>query len=515
MASANLSQELDHSICLNICTNPLNLRFGHNDSTDCVPDTQVESGSYPCPECRKKFQVQPANIILPNVVEHFQSTRIFCTFCIHSPVPAVMSCLLCEASLCDNHLRVHSKSPEHVLTEPTTSMEKRKWSIHKEILEYFCPADAPCICVSCSLDGDHQGHKVEMLHEASEKKKQNVINVLWKLIAEKEEIQKRVQSLQECRRKVQEKASDEKEEVTNVFKDLRRQLEDLEKRVMSEISRQEEQLSLTMSDVIQQLEIKNDQLSRKMGHIEELCNMTDPLTVLQESHTWDLCDTEDGDNEDRARHDELLHDGRSLDVAEISHTLHTGLSDMIKEVNACLNIQQAADILLDGNTAHNYLQISDDMKTASWSDIKQNRRETPKRFQNFIQVISCNRFFSGQHYWEVDLSESQRWIIGMCYPSIDRRGNRSRIGRNDKSWGLYRNINQCSVVDNSKVNHLPVNITSNIVRVYLDYEAGQLSFYDLSDPIRHLYTYTTSFTEPLHAALWLGKGCIKMRRGSE
>ncbi|CAI9591074.1 unnamed protein product, partial [Staurois parvus] len=95
--------------------------------------------------------------------------------------------------------------------------------------------------------------------------------------------------------------------------------------------------------------------------------MTDPLTVLQESDTGDLCDTEDGDNEDRERHEELLHDGGGLDVVGVLHMLHT-LSDIITGVNVSFYIQEAEDILLDGNTAHNNLHISDDRKTASWSE---------------------------------------------------------------------------------------------------------------------------------------------------
>ncbi|XP_072266711.1 E3 ubiquitin-protein ligase TRIM39-like [Pyxicephalus adspersus] len=528
MASADLRQELGCSICLNIYTDPVMLRCGHNFCRVCIDrvlDTQEGSGGYSCPECREEFQDRPAlhrNITLRNIVETFRSTQtdqqeteIFCTYCIHFPVPAVKSCLHCEASLCDNHLRVHSKSPEHVLTDPSTSMEKRKCSVHRELLKYYCPADAACICVSCRLVGDHQGHKVEMLDEAAEKKTHKLRNVLQKLTAEREETEKRVQSLQEDMINVQEKSSGLTEEVTNLFRDLRRQLEDLEKRVLSEISRQEAHLSLSLSDMIQQLEIKEEELAMEIDDIEDLCNMTDPLTVLQESDTWDLCDTEHGDNEDRERLDELLHDGRSLDVAGISHTLHTGVSDMIKEVNACYNIQEAADILLDVNTAYNNLQISDDMKTVSRSDKKQNRPETPKRFQDYSQILGSRRFPSGRHYWEVDVSNSEWWAVGMCYPSIDRRGKKSYIGDNRKSWGLYRYYRSCTVMHDSYKIRLPYNISSNRVRVYLDYEAGQLSFYDMCDPIRHLYTFTTSFTEPLHAALWLGDGgSIKISGGN-
>ncbi|XP_077327893.1 tripartite motif-containing protein 14-like [Lithobates pipiens] len=237
---------------------------------------------------------------------------------------------------------------------------------------------------------------------------------------------------------------------------------------------------------------------------------TDPLTVLQESDTGDLCDTEDGDNEDRERHEELLHDGGGLDVAGV---LHTGLSDIITEVNVYFYIQGAADILLDGNTADNYLHISDDRKTVSRSDRYQNHPETPERFQYCTQVLSSRSFSSGRHYWEVDVGGADIWRVGMCYPSIERRGRESWIGNTKKSWALHSFINQYSVIHDSKVILLPPIPSSNRVRIYLDYEAGRISFYDLCDPIRHLHTFTTTFTEPLHAGIGVWRGCIKICGG--
>ncbi|XP_073479346.1 E3 ubiquitin/ISG15 ligase TRIM25-like [Aquarana catesbeiana] len=339
MASANLRAELECSVCLNIYTDPVNLRCGHNFCRVCIDrvlDTQEGSGGYSCPECREKFQDRPVlhrNITLRNIVENFLSAQpdreesgVFCTHCVDSPVPAVRSCLLCEVSLCDKHLRVHKKSPEHILCDSTLSMESRKCSVHKKILEYYCTEDETCICVSCRMIGGHKGHKMESLDEASEKKKETLRNVLQNLLTKREETEERVQSLQEHRRKVEEEAAGDTERVTALFRDLRRRLEDLEKRILREISGRAERISISIRD----LEIKKEELSRKIGHIEELCNMTDPLTVLQESDTGDLCDTEDGDNEDRERHEGLLHDGGGLDVAGV---LHTGLSDIITEVD--------------------------------------------------------------------------------------------------------------------------------------------------------------------------------------
>ncbi|XP_077122679.1 E3 ubiquitin/ISG15 ligase TRIM25-like [Ranitomeya variabilis] len=519
MASAILRDELLCSICLSTFKDPVMLRCGHNFCRVCIDrvlDTQDGSGVYSCPECREEFQVRPAltrNINLHNVAERFlitqqeqeEITGICCTYCVDFPVPAVRSCLHCEASLCDKHLRVHSKSPEHVLSDPSTSLEKRKCSVHKELLKYYCTQDAICICVSCSLAGEHRRHRVEMLDEASKKKKKKLRNVHKKLITKRKKTEERVRSLEERRRKAQAKAAGESKRVTALCTDIRRRVDDLEKKLLSEISRQEKEESLSLSALIHQLEIKKDELSRKMRHIEELCNMTDPLTVLQDPDTGDLCDPEEkGGDEDTGGHDEQPHDGDDLDVAVISHTLHT-LCEVISGIRSGIYVEGPADILLDVNTASNNVLISDDLKTATETEEKQKRPETAERFQKYNQVMSRRGFTSGRHYFDVEIRISEWWGVGMCYPSIDRRDHQSMIGNDNKSWSLWRyNYNQYLVRHDSEEIQLPYKISSDRVRICLDYEAGQLSFYELCDPIRHLHTFTAAFSEPLHAALYLG-----------
>ncbi|XP_073506359.1 E3 ubiquitin/ISG15 ligase TRIM25-like [Phyllobates terribilis] len=678
MASAHLRDELICSICMNIYTDPVTLRCGHNFCWVCingVQDTEGGYGVYTCPECRATFQKWPPlqrNTTLCNVVENFLSTQshqkitgICCTYCVDYSVSAVRSCLHCEASLCDKHLKVHIKTAgDHVLTDPSTSLKTRKCSIHRKILEYYCTEDAACVCASCSSVGEHRGHRVEMLVEASEKKKKKLKNVLQKLVTKREKTEKTVQSLEERRSKAQEQAAGEAERVTALFIDIRRRVDELEKSILSEISRQAEQKSL--SDGIQKLEIKKDELSWKMRHIEKLCNMTDPLTVLQEPDTGDLCDPEeeegdettgghdggdedtgghdggdedtgghdggdedtgghdrgdedtgghdggdedtgghdggdedtgghdggdedtgghdggdedtgghdrgdedtgghdggdedtggldggdedtgghDGGDEDTGGHDRGDedtgghdggdedtggldggdedtgghdggdedtggHDGGDRGAKLIAHTLHT-LSDIIRALNVTFYGEGPADILLDVNTACNNLLISDDLKTATWTWNIPNRPQTKKRCQH-DQVMSGRIFTSGRHYWDVEISGSGWWILGMCYPSIDRRGDQSLIGYNNKSWGLYKGrwFNHCSVRHNSKVIQLPHKISSYRVRICLDYEARQLSFYELCDPIRHLHTFTATFTEPLHAVLYVCNSSIKI-----
>ncbi|XP_044153223.1 E3 ubiquitin-protein ligase TRIM39-like [Bufo gargarizans] len=514
MASANLRDELSCSICLNIYIDPITLRCGHNfcrGCIDCVLNTQqAASRTYTCPDCREEFLERPVlqrNITLHNVAECIRSTQpekeetgISCTYCIHTATLAVKSCLLCEACLCEDHLRVHSNSAEHVLSEPTTNPGSRKCSVHKKILEYFCLSDAKCICTTCIVDGDHKGHQVISMPEASERKKEELRNVLEQLFVKREKIEKRVQSLPENTREVQGKALSITERSTVLFKDLRRQLDDLEINILSQISRLAMQASLSVSDLIQDLEKQKDELSTKICHIEEIRRMADPFIVLQDD-VLDFHDLQMPDEDTVGK----------LDLDLIMNTVDLGLSKIVAYEDRGIFLKEASSLRLDVSSASNYVKVSDDLKSASMSTTSQKFPKTPERFGEY-QVLSSGGFSSGKHYWDVETSKTGLWTVGMAYPSIERSGDLSCIGYNCKSWGLRYSEDQCSARHNKRVFSVPYSKSSHTFRVCLDYEAGQLSFYELSDPIRHLYTFTTTFTEPLHAAfrVW-GDSWVRLR----
>ncbi|XP_073472146.1 nuclear factor 7, ovary-like [Aquarana catesbeiana] len=487
MASADPRKELECFICLNISTDPVTLKCGHSFCLYCIGhvlDTQRSEG-YSCPKCKQEFQERPAPC---NMADNFLSARL------------------------------HRKSSEHVY-EPTTSPENRKCSVHNELLKYYCTKDFTCICLSCRLDEEHWEHQVESMDKASEIRKKKLRNVLKKLMTERGEMEKRVQSLQEHRSKVQGNAHEETQRVTALFRDLGRRLQDLEKRVLSDISGQVERVSLSVSNLIQQLEIKQEELVRKMGDIEKLCNMTDPLSVLQESDASDLCD------DDREGHDELLYDGGDLNVAGISQTLHKGLSEIMSGVNVHIFagthvfpvfgakdkvIPGLTDLLLDVSTAGNTLRISDDRKALAFISSHQSLPETPERFW-CSQVLSSQSFSSGRLCWEVNVQGSDWWRIGMCYPSIDRRGVHSVIGYNEKSWCLERYAgNKYSVIHGFRAMPITGNVYSNRIRIDVNFWAGRITFYELCDPIRLLMSITTTFAEPLHAGLGVWNGCIRI-----
>ncbi|XP_073403381.1 E3 ubiquitin-protein ligase TRIM39-like [Dendrobates tinctorius] len=513
MASAELRDELNCSICLSLYTDPVSLRCGHNFCRSCIVsvlDAQEAAGGYSCPDCRAEYPERPAlgkNLKLENIVERFSSTqpdmetRIFCIYCTKSPVPAVKSSLQCETSLCDDHLTAHNKTADHILTEPTTFFANKKCSHHKKVLEYYCPQDAACLCVSCCLIGKHRGHQVELLDEASEKKKKELMEYHSELNPKKAEIQTRVQNLQYHKWKIQEKASDERKNVRKIFKAIRKQLKMTEKKALSEVTRQEEKIVSQISDLIKKLEIQEEELSRKMRHVEEMCRVTDPIRLLKES---DITVCSHGGDEDTGVDGGEVRSEEDLDEVLISLTLHRSMRDIVTNVTSELGVH-VPDILLDVDTAHRRVKISEDLKTATESGL-QEKPKFPGTFVNFFQVLSRCGFSSGRQYWEVEWDKIGDCAIGLSYPSIERKGIQSVIGYNDKSWCLGMYEGEYKVWHNSDVLTLSVKPTCPTVGVFLDYEAGCLSFYELCDPIRHLHTFTTSFTEPLHVIIYVYNG---------
>ncbi|XP_040290483.1 E3 ubiquitin/ISG15 ligase TRIM25-like [Bufo bufo] len=573
MASAELRDELNCSICLSLYTDPVSLRCGHNFCRSCIVsvlDAQEAGGVYACPDCRAEYPERPAlekNRKLSNIVEHFLSTqpdmektRTFCSYCTKSPVPAVKSCLQCENSLCDDHLTVHNQTMDHVLSEPTSSFGNKKCSIHKKVLEYYCPEDDTCLCVSCCLVGKHRGHQVELLDEASEKKKKKLRKYLDEVNPQRAEINTRIQRLHNHKEKIHEKASEKRKNINKLFINIKEQLEIAEKKVLSEISRQEIKMVSQIDDLMKKMEIKEDELSRKMHHVEEMCRVTDPIRLIQES---DITVCSPGDDKDTGgdggqmnseevglvpgqaevhvfdsetdpktvlqesgqraslsnksvvtEEEAAVSDNEMADDLEdvlISSILHRSMKDVITYVTSEFGIH-VPDILLDVDTAYTDIGLSEDLKTATDLDLNQGRPKSPGRFQTYCQVLSRCRFSSGRHYWEVEWNQIGKCAIGMCYPSIERNGHKSGISNNDKSWCLFLSDKKCSAFHNSVILVIDVNPTCRTLGVFLDYEAGRLSFYQLCDPIRHLHTFRASFTEPLHVILYvLDEASVKIR----
>ncbi|XP_058605687.1 NACHT, LRR and PYD domains-containing protein 3-like [Onychostoma macrolepis] len=161
----------------------------------------------------------------------------------------------------------------------------------------------------------------------------------------------------------------------------------------------------------------------------------------------------------------------------------------------------ACDLTLDLNTVNTLLTLSESNRKVTRVRVNHLYPDHPERFDEWCQVL-CRESLSGRCYWETEWSE--RADISVTYKGISRKGwsTDSLFGYNEKSWSLNCFDNKFIVRHNEKRKVIPVpSRRSKRIGVYLDWSAGHLSFYSVSDThtLTHLHTFDTTFTEPLYA----------------
>ncbi|KAM8960404.1 LOW QUALITY PROTEIN: E3 ubiquitin/ISG15 ligase TRIM25-like [Pelodytes ibericus] len=501
-------KELQYQDTQPVHAEPVMLNCGHNFCKLCISNLldnqEGRPQCYSCPECRMTFQQRPRlvrNHKLGSIVDLFVSSQpgagevgIPCTYCVGSVIAAIKTCLLCEASLCPAHLKVHSSSTDHVLTEPTVSPATSKCSVHRKQLKYYCVEHEACICESCTLSEEHQGHQVELVDKILQDKEHQLRDVFQTLNWQKEELSSYVNVLNHSKRNLKEKVAWVTGRASRLICDIRKQVDDLENKVYSVISQQEERVLFHVSNTIQQLEVKADEVCGKMLYLEDIQNIANPLTLIQVPF-------HDAERVGYSYTGAQL----SLDEAAVADVL---VESCKKNSAAVLTLPakngfKMQEIQLDTNTAGNHVIISDDLKRVTYCSQQTARPDRPEIFVG-CQAMSVGSISYGQYYWEVEVSISGDWKIGVAYPSIDRKGVESFIGANRKSWCMSRKGETVTATHHSVSE--PVQPIKSIHKygIYVDYTSGRLSFYQLSEPIRHLYTFNTTFTECLHPAFYVG-----------
>ncbi|XP_043856230.1 E3 ubiquitin/ISG15 ligase TRIM25 [Dromiciops gliroides] len=165
-------------------------------------------------------------------------------------------------------------------------------------------------------------------------------------------------------------------------------------------------------------------------------------------------------------------------------------------------LQYATQVVLDSNTANYKLALSENNTVASVASVPQNYPSHPERFTYCSQVLGLQGYKSGVHYWEVELQKNTFCGIGICYGSMDRQGAESRLGRNSSSWCVEWFNTKISTWHNDVEKNLPLTKATK-VGVLLNYDAGFVIFFAITDKVHHIYKYRAEFSEALYPAFWI------------
>ncbi|KAI4893985.1 hypothetical protein NFI96_021044, partial [Prochilodus magdalenae] len=502
-------------ICLDVFTDPVSTPCGHNFCMKCIGTCWGDSEQCQCPFCKETFTKRPElkiNTTLREVVDLFkkksgpEKPEVLCDVCTGVKQEALKSCLDCGVTFCKSHLEPHNTVPKlkkHKLINPVKNLENYICQKHERPLELFCRDDQTSVCQLCTVT-DHKTHSTVPIEEESGEKKTQ----LDKTQAEVQQmIQDRLKKIKDIKHSVElRKRNTEKEKADSVelFTALIRSIERSQAELLEVMEEKQKAAERQAEDFIKDLEQEITELQRRDTELEQISHTVDHLQILQvypslcrPPHTNNWTDTSiDPHLSVETVKNALSQLQKSLNE-DLTRTLNEKIRESVSTELKRIQQQYSVDVTLDADTAHPKLILSDDGKQVAHGDTEQNLPDTPKRFTYYCMILGKEGFSSGRFYYEVQVRGKTEWDIGVARGSINRKGEVT-LKPQDGFWTVWlRNGTEYRALAGPAV-HLSLREKPQKVGVFVDYEEGLVSFYDV-EARSHIYSFTgQSFTEKLY-----------------
>ncbi|XP_056318464.1 bloodthirsty-related gene family, member 12 [Danio aesculapii] len=524
-------EQFSCSICLEVFVEPVSTPCGHTFCKACLEGFWNHSKRFLCPMCKKTFSRKPelsVNCVLAEIAEQFQGLStvsrgadrsgaefgssqqkdddpgdfakagdVPCDACIGRKMKALKSCLSCPGSFCEAHLRHHKKlksMSSHKLLEPIHNLEGKMCKTHKRLLDAYCRNEHTCVCKECA-ESSHKGHDV-VSTEREWKKKTSQLgkkrSELKHLIKERE---KKLDEIKQSIRVIKESSQREMEESWAVFADLQRLLEQSQAELLELIASRQKHAEQQAKDLAAGLELELNTLRKRSSELDALAQTQDRVLFLQflpslppppEPSDWSAVSINT---------DLYLGTIRKAVGSLTDKFQHEVKRLYAKELRKLQNY--ASELILDPATAQRDLCLSEDGKQVRYEEQRKNssNSDTPRRFSPALFVLAREGFSSGRHYWELDVGHKTAWTVGLARSSARRKGE-IRLNPEGGFWCLWLKNGEVKALTGSRV---ALHLTSlpQKLGIFLDYEAGQVSFYDVKTHT-HLYTFIDAFTESVY-----------------
>ncbi|XP_047241046.1 tripartite motif-containing protein 16-like [Girardinichthys multiradiatus] len=535
------STKLSCSICLDLLKDPVTIPCGHSYCMNCIKthwDEEDQRRIYSCPQCRKEFIPRPVlqkNIMFADLVEDLKKAGlqaapadhcyagpedVACDVCTGRKMKAVRSCLVCLISYCENHLQPHYDVPglkKHKLVNPSKKLQDNICSSHDEVMKIFCRTDQQCICYLCTMD-EHKGHEtVSAAAERTEKQK--------KLQVSQQQIQQRIQDQEKDLKLLQQEveainvsADKAVEDSEKIFTEMIHFIQKISSDVKQQIRSQQETEVSRVKDLQKKLEQEITELKRKDAELKQLSNTEDHNQFLHNYPSLSALSESTHSSSINIRPLRYFEDVTAA-VSELRDKLQdilrdtwTNISLRVTEVDVLLPqtepktragfLKYLTEITLDPNTANRNMLLAEGERKVILMEEQQFYPDHPDRFTGWFQALS-RESLTGLCYWDVEWRR-EGVAVAVSYKNIRRAGGSKEclFGANDKSWSLCCNTNSYTFYHNNIKTPVSGPVSSRI-GVFLDHRAGILSFYSVSRTMTLLHRVQTTFTQPLHAGVWL------------
>ncbi|XP_049452675.1 E3 ubiquitin-protein ligase TRIM11-like [Epinephelus fuscoguttatus] len=520
MAAASSSLSEDQflcSICLDVFTDPVSTPCGHNFCKNCITEHWNINVPYQCPNCNKVFDTRPelqVNTFVSEMVSHFRQSvqqrassseqqaaepgDVPCDVCTGPRVKALKSCLVCLVSYCETHLEPHltaSGLKRHQLIDPVENLEGRMCTKHNKPLELFCKTDQRCVCMLCSVL-DHKSHDVVPLKEQYER---NMAKLGKTRTTIQQMIKMRQFKIQEFKDSVNisREIADREIAIRNhVFTKLKEAIERHQAKLIKTAEEKHRMTEKQAEGAIKEMEQEISELEKRSSELEQLLLLEDHLDFLQSFSSLDAAPPTKNWTEVRV-YSPSYEGTVGTTVAQLVKMVKKQVKKFLKESELKTVQQYAVDVTLDPDTANPRLILSKDGKQVRDGTVWKNLRHHPERFSHGLCVLGKQFVSSGRFYFEVQVKGKPDWGLGVVAESVNRKGLLSVSPKNgywtihSRKGNFYHSFTETFV---------PLFLTSKPekVGVFVDYDEGLVSFYDVDAAALIDAHIDCSFTEKLH-----------------
>ncbi|XP_051760782.1 tripartite motif-containing protein 16-like isoform X2 [Ctenopharyngodon idella] len=330
-------------------------------------------------------------------------------------------------------------------------------------------------------------------------------------------IQQREKDLEELRKAVEShkrSAVTAVEDSERIFTELIRSIERRRSEVTQRIRDQEKSAVSRAERVMDRLEQEIDDLRRRDAELELLSHTDDHIHFLQRFQS--LSEPPESTDVPSVTVSSLLSfNDLGKSVTQLKEKLLDFCREEIDKISGRATyieiiptnepkireefLQYSSLFTLNPNTVNKNLHLSERNRVITFTNTVQQYPNHPDRFDSLLQVL-CRESVCGRCYWELEWSGSLGVGISVSYKSISRKGriNECVFGCNDQSWRLTCSPSSYSFWHNGRCNDFPELSSSCRIGVYVDHNAGTLSFYSVSDTMTLIHRVQATFTQPLY-----------------
>nr|XP_043904066.1 nuclear factor 7, ovary-like [Solea senegalensis] len=439
MASRS-EEDLYCPVCKEVFRDPVVLSCSHSFCKDCVKTWWRDRPTPDCPFCKRRSSKTepPRNLALKN--------------------------------LCETFLQEQGQRSSEVLC-----------SQHSKKLRLFCLDHQQPVCLVCRDSEKHIGHKFSPIDEAAQQHKkllQETLETFKKNLESLEEVQVKFdQTAEHIKVQAQRTGTRMKEQ----FKKLHQFLQEEEETRMAALREEEQQKSHMLKEKMEALSREIEALSDTVRATEDQLRAEDVSFLLNyREQQRPLLEPPE------------LHSGALIDEAKHLGNLDFNIWNKMKDVVSY------SPVVLDPNTAHPLLILSEDLTSVSLGD-RQKVPDNPERFDYVISVLSSEGLNSGTHSWDVHVGDNDIWTVGVL-ESVQRKGDiKSGL------WGIVFYRDTYYKLSSGQESVLQLKKKIQKIRVSLDWNRRKLSFSDL-DNNKFIHTFTHTFTHTMFPYIFNGDG---------